>query len=66
MLRSISDKPSQKDPSQNKIRQSHHAQRASPIRSGHPYGISTVQATSGRITTETICAVQAPRRGALF
>lgn len=66
MLRSPSDKPPQNDPSQNEIRQSHHVQRASPIRSGHPYGIPTVQATVCRITTETIRAVQAPRRGALL
>ena len=43
-----------------------HAQRVSPIRSGHPYGIPTVQASVCRITTETIRAVQAPRRGALL
>ncbi len=62
MLRSTSDKASQNAPSQNTINQSHCAQRGSPSRSGHLYGIPTLQATAWRITTEAICAVPAPRR----
>ena len=66
MLRSTSDKALQNAPSKNAINQSHCAQRVSPIRSGHPYGIPTMQATACRITTETICAVQAPAGAPFF
>ena len=38
------------------------AQRVSPSRNGHLYGILTVQATAWGCVTEAICAVPAPRR----
>ena len=60
MLRITSDKASQNAPLQNAINQSHYAQRVSPFRSGHLYGIPTVQATAGCITIEAICAVHSP------
>ena len=60
MLRSTSDKLSQNTPSQNAINQSDYAQRVSPIRSRHSYGIPTLTATAWCRVTETICAVPSP------